>query len=74
MGRIEHDLLGTLEIPEGVLYGIHTQRARLNFDAAHKPVHAVLIAALAQVKLACARTNLECGFLEPTIDDAITTA
>lgn len=74
MGRIEHDLLGKLEIPEGVLYGIHTQRARLNFDAAHRPVHTALITALAQVKLACARTNLECGFLEPTVAAAIAAA
>ena len=71
MGRIEHDLLGAMELPAGVLYGIQTERARLNFNAAGRVVHPALIVALAQVKLACARTNRECGFLPPEIADAI---
>jgi aspartate ammonia-lyase len=74
MPRIEHDLLGELAIPDGVLYGIQTERARLNFKAAGRPVHPALIAALAQVKMACARTNAECGFLPQDTADAIISA
>jgi len=74
MPRIEHDLLGELAIPDGVLYGIQTERARLNFKAAGRPVHPALITALAQVKLACARTNAECGFLPQDTADAIISA
>ena len=74
MGRLEHDLLGGLEIPDGVLYGIQTERARLNFNVAGRGVHPALIAALAQVKLACAKTSRECGFLAPDIADAIVRA
>jgi len=33
MNRIEKDLLGTLEIPSGALYGIHALRGSLNFTA-----------------------------------------
>ncbi|MBE0673688.1 MAG: aspartate ammonia-lyase, partial [Bacteroidales bacterium] len=34
MVRIEKDTLGTVEIPENALYGIHSYRASLNFPAA----------------------------------------
>ena len=67
MGRIEHDLLGELELPDAAVYGIQTERARLNFNAAGRPVHSQLILALAQVKLAAALTNRECGYLPPDV-------
>ena len=71
MGRVEHDLLGELELPDSALYGVQTERARLNFNAAGRPVHQYLIVAMAHVKLAAARTNLECGFLPSPIALAI---
>lgn len=71
MVRVEHDLLGELAVADGVLYGIQTERARLNFNAAARPVHPALICALAMVKLACARTNAECGYLPQDIASAI---
>ena len=74
MGRIEHDLLGELALPDSALYGIQTQRARLNFNAAGRPVHSQLILALAQVKLAAAATNRECGHLAHDVADAIINA
>ncbi|MEI8122455.1 MAG: aspartate ammonia-lyase [bacterium] len=74
MGRIEHDLLGELELPDTAVYGIQTERARLNFNAAGRPVHPQLILALAQVKLAAALTNRECGYLPPDVADAIINA
>ena len=32
--RIEHDLLGEVEVPVGALYGAQTRRAILNFPPA----------------------------------------
>jgi len=62
--RRERDLLGELDVPAGALYGIYTRRAVENFPLAHRPVHPWLIHAYGAVKLACARTNRELGFLD----------
>jgi aspartate ammonia-lyase len=61
--RQEHDLLGTLSVPAGALYGIYTVRALENFPLAGRCVHPALIRAFGAVKLACARTNHDLGFL-----------
>ena len=74
MGSIQTDLLGALEVPEDVLYGIHTARARLNFDVSGRPARRELIRALAQVKAACARTNVQLGYLESRTGAAICAA
>lgn len=65
--RKEHDLLGEREIPYDVYWGIHTLRARENFIYLQHPVHARLLAALGQVKQACAMANGELGYLTPEI-------
>ena len=72
--RIEHDSLGEQPIPADALYGIHTARALANFEVAGAPVAGELIAALAQVKLACARTNQDLGFLPADKAEAIVAA
>ncbi len=72
--RHEHDLLGDLELPEEVLYGIQTERARRNFPVSGRPVRAALIRAMAQVKLSCALANRECGFLDTARMSAIAQA
>lgn len=69
--RRDHDLLGELELPEEALYGIQTERARRNFAAAGRPVLAAVIQAGAQVKLACAMANHECGYLDAAEAEAI---
>ncbi len=61
--RTETDLLGEKQIPEGVLWGIHTKRAIENFQLSGQPVHPELIKAYGDVKLACAKTNIDLGFL-----------
>jgi len=61
--RTEEDLLGRAPVPADALYGIHTVRALENFPIARRPVNPALIHAFGQVKLACARTNHELGFL-----------
>ena len=72
--RTERDSLGELPIPADALYGIHTARALANFDVAGTPVAEELIAALAQVKLACARANQDLGLLAPEKAEAIAAA
>ena len=74
MSRTEHDLLGALELPDGVLYGIHTERALRNFAVSGRPVRHELLAALAQVKRACAQTNAALGFLPGDVAAAIAAA
>ena len=61
--RKEKDLLGEMEIPADVLWGIHSARARENFDLPSKRrVNPGLIHANDQVKLACVLANNAPGF------------
>ncbi|WP_216725608.1 aspartate ammonia-lyase [Thiorhodococcus drewsii] len=72
--RIESDALGEFPVPADAYYGIHTARALANFDLLGRPCRAELIRAMAQVKLACARTNAELGFLSEAEAGAIQAA
>ena len=72
--RREKDLLGELDVPSGVYWGIHTQRAMENFTVSSTRVHPELIRAFGAVKEACARANLELGFLPPQLAEAIIAA
>ena len=69
--RLEHDSLGSLEVPEGALHGIHTQRALGNFGEGGRPVRAELIRAFVVVKKACAMTHGELGALPADVAAAI---
>lgn len=60
--RTETDLLGSMEIPFDVLWGIHTARAITNFQISGKTVHPELIKAYGAVKLACFQTNRQLQF------------
>ncbi len=62
--RIETDLLGQKEIPDNVLWGIHTARAMKNFPISGHKVHPELIMAYGEVKLACAQMNNQLGYWE----------
>ncbi|MDR1921177.1 MAG: aspartate ammonia-lyase [Candidatus Adiutrix sp.] len=68
MMRLEHDFLGELELPFDAYYGVQTARAVHNFQISGQPLNTCpdLIKALAAVKLAAARTNLELGLLQQT--------
>jgi aspartate ammonia-lyase len=72
--RIEHDLLGTRQVPADALYGIYTERALENFPLARRPIHPALIHAYGAVKLACARVNHELGSWDDTKAQAIKAA
>jgi aspartate ammonia-lyase len=69
--RIEHDFLGSLEIPADAYYGIHTARAAANFPVSGLMVPDEMIAALAHVKMACARANVRAGLLASETGEAI---
>jgi len=72
--RLEHDLLGSLEVPADAYYGIHTLRAAHNFRISGLRIHPELIRSLALVKKACAIANMRTGYLEKHIADAIVAA
>ena len=63
--RLETDLLGEKEIPDSAYWGIHTLRAIENFPISGVPIghYRSLVRALAFVKEASTRTNLELGVL-----------
>ncbi|MGB4777295.1 aspartate ammonia-lyase [Microbacterium sp.] len=71
--RTETDSLGTMEIPRDAYWGIHTARALENFPISIRPisVYRDLVKALAMVKQASARANLEIGVLDPERADLI---
>ncbi|MEK9578318.1 MAG: lyase family protein, partial [Aquiluna sp.] len=64
--RIEHDLIGNMELPGEVLFGIHTARAMDNFNISGVPIghYRNLIRALGLVKKAAARVNAKIGGLD----------
>src|SRR6202158_148443 len=74
--RREHDLLGERDVPAAAYYGVHTLRAVENFPISATPIsiYPDLIAALASIKLAAARTNCELGLLDETRANAIVAA
>jgi aspartate ammonia-lyase len=72
--RRERDNLGEIDIQPGALWGIHTQRALINFPATGRRVPQVLIGSIAVVKHAAAVTNAELGFLAPDLAKAIVKA
>jgi aspartate ammonia-lyase len=71
--RTEKDSLGSMEIPAGVLWGVHTARALVNFPISRRAIsnYPGLIRALARVKQASARANKEIGVLDPAKADVI---
>ncbi len=72
--RTEHDALGSLEIPQESLWGIHTERAIQNFKISGRRMPEVLIRALAVVKKAAARSNYELKLLTSDQTQAISQA
>jgi len=69
--RTEKDVLGELEVPSDVYWGINTQRAIQNFQISGKTFPKIFIVSLGQIKKACLLANIELGFLDKEIGDAI---
>lgn len=69
--RIESDLIGTKEIPQDALYGIHALRASENFPS-NKRFHKQWYKAMGVVKLACYNTYEKyCDALKAKYGDKI---
>src|SRR2546423_13018863 len=70
--RREHDLLGERDVPVGALYGIQTLRAIENFCISGIELREfpTLVVALATVKEAAARANLELKLIHREIGAA----
>ena len=62
--RIEHDSLGTVEVPANVLWGAQTQRSLVNFSIGDDLIPLKLIYALAKIKHAAAIVNNKLNVLE----------
>jgi len=73
--RTESDSLGSRDIPADVYWGIHTIRALENFPITRRAIfnYPDLITAIARVKQAAARANLELGVLDPVKAEVIDT-
>lgn len=71
--RQESDSLGTVTVPAGAYYGVHTQRAVDNFQISGRTIGGTpdLPVALAAVKEAAAATNVDLGLLDREIADVI---
>src|SRR6185503_1902625 len=63
-----------IEVPAGALWGAQTERARRNFQLSGSTLPAEFIAALALIKAAAARANLDLGLLPSEIATAIVNA
>ncbi len=74
--RLETDSLGQINLPVDVLYGSNTQRALENFPFADRRLgdEKAFVEALAQLKKACARANVELGVIAPEIGKSLTAA
>lgn len=61
--RKENDLLGEIDLPRDLYYGIHTQRALDNFQISGRPVgnYLFFVKGLVLTKKACACANQEIG-------------
>ncbi len=69
--RTEKDVLGEIEVPIEVYWGINTQRAIQNFQISGKKFSKIFIVSLAQVKKACLLANLELELIDKENGDAI---
>jgi fumarate hydratase class II len=69
--RLERDVLGELEIPSKVYWGINTQRAILNFEISGRTFPEIFINSLAQLKKACLLSNTELKLIDKKISGAI---
>jgi fumarate hydratase class II len=72
--RVEHDSMGEVVVPAGVLYGAQTQRAVENFPISNLRFPREFIRAIGLIKLAAARVNMDLGMLPRNVGSAIVKA
>ena len=71
--RIEHDLLGEREIPADAYWGIHTLRAKENFNISKQTISDIpeFVRGMVMVKKATAAANFKLGVLSEKVATAI---
>jgi fumarate hydratase class II len=69
--RIEHDSMGDVRVPAAARWRAQTQRAVENFPVSGRGIDPALIAALARIKGAAAKTNAELGVVADDLAKAI---
>jgi fumarate hydratase class II len=72
--RIEHDTMGDVRVPKVAKWGASAQRAVDNFPISGLTIDRALVAALAQIKGAAARSNAKLKLVDKKIADAIADA
>lgn len=72
--RMEHDSIGTMEVPAEAYYGVQSLRAKNNFPITGKPLVPDFIKNLARIKKAAAITNEKAGVLSVERKNAIVQA
>ena len=72
--RIEHDTMGTVQVPAERRWGAQTQRSKDNFKIGGQRQPREIITAFAYLKEACAQVNFEEGLLSREQADVITQA
>src|SRR5579875_2513942 len=72
--RLEHDTMGTMEVPAEAYYGAQTMRAVLNFPISDLRFPRRFLEALGLIKAAAAEVNVQRGLLDPEKGGAITAA
>ncbi len=72
--RTERDSMGDVQVPEHALYAAQTQRAVDNFNISRLTLPSEMITAIAYVKAAAAKANVEVGSLSKAQADAIVAA
>ena len=72
--RLERDPLGELPVPANALFGVQTERARLNFPISGLRALPAFVDAVVWIKKAAALTHRETGRLDATLADAIVRA
>jgi fumarate hydratase class II len=68
---MERDSFGEIEVPSDRLWGAQTERSLHHFKISGERMPFELIRALAEVKRACAKVNLDLGLLDRTKSEAI---
>lgn len=69
--RVEHDSMGSLQVPAGALWGAQTQRAIQNFSLSGLTLPPEFIGALALIKWAAAGANRQLDLLDASRAGAI---
>lgn len=69
--RIERDSLGERQVPAEAYYGIETLRGKENFEITQRGICRQLIKALAIVKKAAAKANIDAGNISEKVGKAI---